>query len=97
MASLLKLCCCQEPDTNSTAHISPPSINATITTSSIPNKFISHTPDKAVLVRELVGETKSPEKVMLVLFDLGKTRNNCLLAGSKVFAGHESKIYTSNF
>jgi hypothetical protein len=60
VASLLKLCCCQEPDTTSTADSSPPSINATITTSSIPNtstmcqKCNIHTPDKAALVMELI-------------------------------------------
>jgi hypothetical protein len=37
VASLLKLCCCQESDTTSTTDTSPPSINATITTYSIPN------------------------------------------------------------
>jgi hypothetical protein len=79
VAILLKLCCCQEPDTNSTADTSPSSINATITTSGIPNpstmcqKFNIHTPDKAALVMELVGEMKSPEKVVLVLFGLGNS------------------------
>jgi hypothetical protein len=78
VAILLKLCCCQEPGTTSTADTSPLSINATITTSNNPNtskvcqKFNIHTPDKAALVMELVGEMKSPEKVMLlVLFGLG--------------------------
>jgi hypothetical protein len=67
--SLLKLCSCQEPDTTSTANTSLPSIEATISISSIPNtstmcqKFNIHTPDKAALVMELVGEMKSPEKV----------------------------------
>jgi hypothetical protein len=70
VASLLKLCCCQEPNTTSTADTSPPSIKATIaTSSSIPNtstmcqKFNIHTPDKAALVMELVGEIILPEKV----------------------------------
>jgi hypothetical protein len=78
-AILLKLRCCQVPDTTSTANTSPPSINATITTSSIPNtstmcqRFTIHVPDKAALVIELVGEMKSPEKVMLLLFGLGTT------------------------
>ena len=67
--SLLKLCSCQEPDTTSTANTSLPSINATIAIPTIPNtstmcqKFNIHTPDKAALVMELVGEMKSPEKV----------------------------------
>jgi hypothetical protein len=77
VASLLKLCCCQEPDTTHAADTSLSSIKATIAISSIPNtstmcrKFNIHTPDKAALVMELVGEMKSPEKVMLVLFGLG--------------------------
>jgi hypothetical protein len=67
VASLLQLCCCQEPDTTSTADTSPLSIKTTITP-----KFNTHTPvDKAALVMELVGEMKSPEKVMLVLFGFG--------------------------
>jgi hypothetical protein len=80
VAILLKLFCCQEPDTNSTADTSPPSINATITTSStilnpstMYQKFNIYTPDKAALVMELLGEMKSPEKVMLVIFGLETT------------------------
>jgi hypothetical protein len=82
VASLLELCCCQEPDTTSTTDISPPSIDATIATSSIPNtstmcqNFEFHTPDKAALVTELVGEMKSPEKVPV--------RRQLLGGGSKV-------------
>jgi hypothetical protein len=62
VASLLKLCCCQEPDTTSTADTSPPSVQATIATSSIPDtrtmcqKLEIHIPDKAALVIELVEE-----------------------------------------
>jgi hypothetical protein len=84
VASPLKLCCCQEPDTNYTADTSPPSTKATIATSSIPNtstmcqKFNIHTPDKAALVMglELVGEMKSPEKMPV--------RRQLLGGGSKV-------------
>jgi hypothetical protein len=70
VASLPKLCCYHEPDNTSSADTSPPSIKATIATSSIPNTStmcqklnIRTTPDKAALVLELVGEMKSPEKV----------------------------------
>jgi hypothetical protein len=78
VAVLLKLCCCKEPDTTSTTDTSPPSINATTTTSSIPNtstmcqKFNNiHAPKISALVMKLVGEMKSPEEVMLILFGLG--------------------------
>jgi hypothetical protein len=62
VAILLKLCCCQEPDTTSTGHTSRPSINVTLTTSRFPNisamyqKVNICTPDKAALVLELVEE-----------------------------------------
>ena len=80
--SLLQLCSCQEPGTTSTSNTPLPSIKATIAISSIPNtstmcqRFNIHTPDKAALVMELVGEMKSPEKVPV--------RRQLLGGGSKV-------------